>query len=154
MPRKPPAHLFADGRRKLSGHFLRCRASAGQHHQRSEEEVQAVRPRACSGASALWERWTAALAKIRDEGIVVAYDRLNNNGEVIQTEKVNLHLAVAKDCEKQMAAILAKLGLTPKDRDSVRPTAPSTKELPVVPGSLDDLMTRFEKYGVAQEELT
>jgi P27 family predicted phage terminase small subunit len=101
--------------------------------------------------ASLWERWTAALAKIRDEGIVVAYDHFNKKGDVIQTEKPNLHLAIAKDCEKQMAAILSKLGLTPKDRDAVKPTKPNAKELGPVPGSLEDLMNRMEQFGVAPD---
>jgi P27 family predicted phage terminase small subunit len=70
-----------------------------------------------------WERWQASLEKIRAEGPVVAYSRLNNQGREVLSEKPNLHMAIAQDAERSMVSILTRLGLTPKDRESVRPTS-------------------------------
>jgi P27 family predicted phage terminase small subunit len=70
-----------------------------------------------------FERWTQALEKVRTEGPVVAYSRLNNQGKEVLSEKPNLHLAIAETCERNMVSILTRLGLTPKDRESVRPTS-------------------------------
>ncbi len=70
------------------------------------------------------ERWLAALENLRDEGVVVEYTRLDSNGQQVTVEKPNINLKIAETAERQMVAILSKLGLSPKDREAVRPTAP------------------------------
>jgi P27 family predicted phage terminase small subunit len=72
----------------------------------------------------LWERWTDALAKIREEGSIRIYNRLGADGITVEVERENLHIKLAQNSERQMVVILKQLGLTPKDKDAVRPTAP------------------------------
>lgn len=84
----------------------------------------------------LVDRHESALQKVIEQGTVVAYTRLNNHGEEVETEKKNLHLAVAQECERQLVAILDRLGLSPRARDYVRPTAPRKKKPAAVPGSV------------------
>jgi P27 family predicted phage terminase small subunit len=74
-----------------------------------------------------WERWVAACEAIRKEGAVKIYSRAGADGHLHEVEKVNLNVGIAKDCERQMLSTLTRLGLTPKDRDAVRPTAPPPK---------------------------
>jgi P27 family predicted phage terminase small subunit len=72
------------------------------------------------------ERWLQALENLRDEGVVVEYTRLDAAGSPVTVEKPNINLKIAEICERSMVAILSKLGLTPKDRETVKPTAPVT----------------------------
>jgi P27 family predicted phage terminase small subunit len=82
------------------------------------------------------ERWQQALTKIRDEGAVRIYQRLGVDGLAIDVEKENLHVKLAQNCERQMVTILSRLGLTPRDKDYVRPTSPvKPKHAPVDPNS-------------------
>jgi P27 family predicted phage terminase small subunit len=70
------------------------------------------------------ERWLASLENLRDEGVVVEYDRLDASGNSHTVERPNISLKIAEVAERQMVAILSKLGLTPRDKEHVRPTAP------------------------------
>ena len=71
-----------------------------------------------------FDRHVASLEKVNAQGTVVEYKRLNNHGEEVVTEKPNLHLKIAETCEKNLVAILDRLGLTPLNRGKVKPTAP------------------------------
>jgi phage terminase small subunit len=84
----------------------------------------------------LTHRHEAAQAKVDEEGLVKEYSRLNNHGEEVKTEKHNLHLKIAQDCERQLVQILDRLGLTPRHRDSVKPTAPKKSKPATIPGSV------------------
>jgi P27 family predicted phage terminase small subunit len=83
----------------------------------------------------LTHRHEQAQAAVDSEGLVCTYTRLNNHGEEVETEKPNLHLKIAQDCERQLVAILDRLGLTPRHRDSVKPVGPK-KTKAAVPGSV------------------
>jgi len=74
-----------------------------------------------------WERWVAACEKVRTEGTIKTYERAGADGHLHSVEKVNLNVGIVKDCQRDILSILQKLGLTPKDRDAVRPTAPPAK---------------------------
>jgi P27 family predicted phage terminase small subunit len=69
------------------------------------------------------ERWLQALEAIRKEGVVRVYQRLGADGLSVDVEKPNLNLKIAEVSERSMCGILSRLGLTPKDRESVRPTS-------------------------------
>jgi P27 family predicted phage terminase small subunit len=86
----------------------------------------------------LWERWVRALVHLRDEGDICKYNRLDSSGCAVEVERENLHVKVAQNSERQMVTILKQLGLTPKDKDSVRPTAPrkSLKPPPPIEGTI------------------
>jgi len=73
-------------------------------------------------ASSLWVRRGRAHAKLLEEGEVTFYTRLDPNGVAHKIEKPNLHLKVAENCEKQLVAILDRLGLTPLNATKVKLT--------------------------------
>lgn len=60
---------------------------------------------------------------MRDEGVVVEYTRLDSNGQQVTVEKPNVNLKIAEVAERSMVALLSKLGLSPKDRQLVKPTS-------------------------------
>jgi P27 family predicted phage terminase small subunit len=84
----------------------------------------------------LVSRHEQAQAVVDTEGLIVTYTRLNNHGEEVQTQKPNIALKIAQDCERQLVSILDRLGLTPRHRDSVKPTAPKKRKPVTVPGSV------------------
>jgi P27 family predicted phage terminase small subunit len=71
-----------------------------------------------------WERWQAALKNIAEEGLIVEYTRLDAGGNQVTVEKPNISLKIAEVAERSCLSYLARLGLTPRDRELVRPTAP------------------------------
>jgi phage terminase small subunit len=80
-------------------------------------------------------RHEAAIEKVMAQGLVATYTRLNSNGQEVETEKPNLYLKIAQDCERQLVAVLDRLGLSPRARDAVKPTAPRRAKV-VQPGSV------------------
>jgi P27 family predicted phage terminase small subunit len=85
-----------------------------------------------------YERHEKNVALLRQEGELCEYTRLDSHGQPHQQVKVNLRLKVVSDAERQMAAILNQLGLTPTAKDRAKPT--SSNEDKIVPGSIADLM--------------
>lgn len=71
-----------------------------------------------------WERWQAACANVRDEGLIVTYTRMDASGNPHDVERPNISLKIIEVSERACLSYLGKLGLTPKDREHVRPTAP------------------------------
>jgi P27 family predicted phage terminase small subunit len=71
-----------------------------------------------------WERWQAALKNIADEGLIVTYTRLDAGGNAHDVERANISLKIVEVSERACLSYLARLGLTPRDRELVRPTAP------------------------------
>jgi P27 family predicted phage terminase small subunit len=84
------------------------------------------------------DRHVRNTALITEEGELCTYIRLDSNGQPHPQVKTNLRLKVVTDAERQMAAILNQLGLTPTAKDRAKPTtdAPTHK---VVPGSVEEL---------------
>lgn len=81
----------------------------------------------------LFDRHAKALEHITTEGEVCTYWRLNNRGEQVPSERPNLWLKISQDSEKQMAALLRDLGLTPGTRSKVKPTASPEEPKPADP---------------------
>jgi hypothetical protein len=52
-----------------------------------------------------------------------ARERLGADGCRITVEKPNLSLKIAEVAERSMVSILTRLGLTPKDREAIKPTS-------------------------------
>lgn len=136
LPR-PPSHLSKPAKKSFRG-FVRQLA-----------ERRAV----TSGDAALLgmlcvieERWLAALENLRTEGVVVEVTRLDSNGQHVTTDRPNLSLRIAETCERSMTAILGKLGLTPRDRELVKPTgkAASHKKEPTVSERLAEEIKALE----------
>lgn len=85
----------------------------------------------------LEDQWQQARAEIKRDGVICEYTRTDNNGKVFTTRKKNEACGVADSCSRQMFAILRELGLSPKSRDSVKPTG-ANPGAQVVPGSIAD----------------
>lgn len=139
---KPPKFLSKDARKKFK-HLV---------HQLSERRaVTAGDGDLIAIYCSQDERWQQALAKIREEGAIRIYTRLSASGEPVQVEKANLNLTIAKDCERAMVGILTRLGLTPKDRESVRPTSPvKSKNTPPHPDSCAGVEQELARLRVLQ----
>ena len=73
-------------------------------------------------AAILRDRHERAMEHVITEGEVCTYVRLDSNGAPHDLVKENLWLRCAKDSEKQMVAILDRLGLTPMNRTKIKPT--------------------------------
>jgi P27 family predicted phage terminase small subunit len=71
----------------------------------------------------LYDRHKRALVKLAEEGEIKIYFRLDKFGEQMPSERPNLWLKVATDCESRMLMCLTALGLTPQARGKVVPTA-------------------------------
>lgn len=99
----------------------------------------------------VWDRHQRQHKKLLEEGEICTYVRLDSNGEAHDQVKVNLRLKIVEQAEKQMVAILDRLGLTPNARDRVKPTGGSPVE-EIVPGSLADkypeVVAQMKKEGV------
>lgn len=125
-PSRPryPKGLTGDGRKifkKLAGVLER-------RHALTEGEEELLRL-----YTTLFIRHAKALVKLEEEGEVVAYSRLNNRGEEVQTMKPNLWLAIAQDAEKGMTGILDRLGLSPLNRGKVKSLVQPKEVKPVDP---------------------
>jgi P27 family predicted phage terminase small subunit len=70
-----------------------------------------------------WERLQQALKNVADEGLIVEYTRLDAKGNPVTVERTNISLKIIEVSERACLSYLARLGLTPKDREHVRPTA-------------------------------
>jgi P27 family predicted phage terminase small subunit len=70
----------------------------------------------------LWDRHQRQEKLLRDEGEVTTYTRLDSNGQAHDVVKENIRLKIVVGAEKQLVAILDKLGLSPNAKDKVRPT--------------------------------
>jgi len=60
-------------------------------------------------------------ALLREEGELCTYFRLDSNGQSVPQVKTNLRLKVCVEAERQMAAILNQLGMTPVSKDRAKP---------------------------------
>ena len=70
-----------------------------------------------------WERHSKAISRIQAEGEIRTYTVIAKGGEPVEVEKENLWLKVAFTAEKNMVAILDRLGFTPLNRAKPKPTA-------------------------------
>lgn len=79
----------------------------------------------------LFDRHARAISHVETEGEVCQYTRLDSNGAPHLIWKENLWLKTAKDCERQMVAILDRCGLSPATRGKVKKAAePRAPQLP------------------------
>lgn len=90
-----------------------------------------------------YDRHVRNAALLRTEGEIVTYFRLDSNGQSVPQVRTNLRLKIVADTERQMAAILNQLGLTPTAKDRAKPTS-GTPEDEIIPGSLGDYQRRGE----------
>jgi P27 family predicted phage terminase small subunit len=104
----------------------------------------------------LWNEWVEELAAIKAEGRIRTYTRLGADGIAHEVERENLHVKLAQNAISKMFPILKQLGLTPRDKDAVRPTAPvKPKNAPPHPDSAEGLgleIARLRALTAAQQE--
>jgi P27 family predicted phage terminase small subunit len=96
-------------------------------------------------AAQIWLRRARAQAKLLEQGEICTYVRLDSNGAAHQMEKPNLWLKVATDCERQLVAILDRLGLSPMAGSKVKQTADSPEKAPAKPGTIRWILEEAEK---------
>ena len=111
---KPPKFLSKDSRKKFKS--MTRQLSERRAVTSGDGDLIAIY---CS----THERWLQALEAIRTQGVVVEYERLGADGNAHKVEKPNLSLKIAEVSERSMVSILTRLGLTPKDREAVKPTS-------------------------------
>lgn len=86
----------------------------------------------------VYARWIALKAQIGDQYMVTT-TVTNNHGVERTVSRLNPLLKVAQADESRLQSLAKELGLTPKDRDKVKPTSPNQDE-EIIPGSMADLM--------------
>lgn len=91
-------------------------------------------------------RWIQASESVDKEGIICSYERLDKDGKVHVVERPNISLKIVETTERAMLSYLTKLGLTPKDREHVRPTAlVETSKQPPHPDSREGMALDAER---------
>jgi P27 family predicted phage terminase small subunit len=101
-----------------------------------------------------WERWQAACASVREEGLIVTYTRLDASGNPHDVARTNISLKIIEVSERACLSYLGKLGLTPKDRGHVRPTAPvSIGKEQTEAERLDEKIAALESQDAVADEL-
>jgi len=141
LPR-PPKDLSKEERKRFKGHV----------------RMLADRRAVTSGDASLLAilvrtetRCIQAQEKITTEGMVVTYQYATPKGELYEVKKANIHLKILENAEKQCIAILVRLGLTPRDREHVRPTSSAApkKNAPPHPESAEGLRLEVERSRAA-----
>lgn len=98
-------------------------------------------------------RCIIAQEKIATEGLVVECEYTTPKGDIYTVKKHNLHLKILENGERQCIQILKSLGLTPKDREAVRPTSPvKVKNPPAEPNSLAGMDAELKALRAQQAE--
>jgi len=85
---------------------------------------------------AIWDRRARAQAKLLEEGEVTTYTRIDSNGKMHQCEKLNLHLKIVTEAEKQLVSILDRLGLSPLAGPKIKQTKQTQVEEEAQPGTI------------------
>ena len=88
----------------------------------------------------IWDRRERAQARLLVEGEICAYTRLDPNGVAHKIEKANLNLKVAEVAEKQLVAILDRLGLTPMNAAKVKASLPVVKSAATPADTIEEFL--------------
>lgn len=83
----------------------------------------------------VFDRHKRAMAHVAAENEITTYTRLDNHGVAHDIEKKNLWLDVATTAERTMVGILDRLGLTPANREKIKPAAPAPAPATPIPGT-------------------
>lgn len=94
----------------------------------------------------IFDRHQRAISHIAEQGEICTYTRLDSNGEAHDVVKENLWLKVAANSEKNLVAILDRLGLTPHNRAKIRQTAQ-----PKIESAQEDFDAFLARRGPAPE---
>lgn len=91
----------------------------------------------------VFARWIQAKRQIGDQ-LMIETEAADSHGQVRIVQRLNPLLKVVENCEGRLLALAKNLGLTPKDRESVKPTRPNGDN-EIIPGSIAD--TNPELFG-------
>ena len=81
-------------------------------------------------AAEIAARWFIAKRDVQTRGLTITTTILSSNGEPLEKEKKNPCLAIAQESEKTLLSILDRLGLSPINREKVKPLKENADELP------------------------
>lgn len=87
----------------------------------------------------VYSRWVQAKAEV-GRNLLIKTFVTDNNGIAHEQTKLNPLLKVIFDCESRLLSLAKSLGLTPIDREKVRPAKSGPKVREVVPGSIEEQM--------------
>ncbi|SRR6266478_7068006 len=94
----------------------------------------------------LFDRHRRAMEHVQAEGEIKIYISLDKDGVQVPREKANLWLKVAETAEKNLVVILDRLGLSPVNRDKVKPVQKSENEIvDNSPGTVGYFLTHPEE---------
>jgi len=79
-------------------------------------------------AAILRVRQREAAQKVKEDGLIVKYPRLDSNGQTQMVSKRNLYLDIAETSESKLQSLLDRLGFTPINRPKVQPTKEKQQE--------------------------
>jgi P27 family predicted phage terminase small subunit len=96
-------------------------------------------------AATIWDRRARAQERLLSQGEVVAYTRIDPNGVAHKIEKANLHLKVATDAERQLVAILDRLGLSPLAGSKIKQTRDAAGKEAPKEGTVDFILAQHAK---------
>lgn len=113
---RPPKGLSKDARKKFKD---LCKQLAGRRTVTAADADIIAQYVGC------WTRLQKAQLALETEGLIVEYERLDKDGEAHTISAINKNLRIVEACETRCLAYLTRLGLTPKDRALVTPTAPA-----------------------------
>jgi P27 family predicted phage terminase small subunit len=138
---KAPAHLSPVARRE----FKRCVDLLLQRGTVTPGDVATL-----AVYAEVFARWIQAKREIGDS-LMIETEAADSHGQVRVVQRLNPLLKVVDNCEGRLLALAKNLGLTPKDRESVKPTRPNGDD-EIIPGSLAD--TNPELFGGKPKEAT
>lgn len=93
--------------------------------------------------SEVYARWVDCKKALGDQFLVTT-QLLDSSGTLRTVTRTNPLVKICQDCESKILALTKSLGLTPTDRDKVKPTT-IDPSLEVIPGSLAE--TNPELFG-------
>ncbi len=79
-------------------------------------------------AAILRVRQRECAQRVKEEGLIVKYPRLDSNGQTHMVPKRNMYLDIAETSESKLQSLLDRLGFTPINRPKVQPTKEAAKE--------------------------
>lgn len=98
-----------------------------------------------------WERWRKAMADVAVRGEVVISISHDKNDKEIEREKKNPWLVIAQESEKAMTGILDRLGMSPLNRERVKPLKKDEAKAPYPVGSVGAALIEFDRRKVDGE---
>jgi P27 family predicted phage terminase small subunit len=147
-PEKPSA--YQGGRPKFPSHL----SKVGRQEMKRVVRILLARGTATEGDYAvaamygeIYARWVELKRQVGAEYMVTT-QVTDNNGNLRTVTRINPLLKILAQTESRLQSLTKELGLSPKERDKVKPTSANQAE-DVVPGSMAD---KFPELFVVKEK--